>query len=144
MYFENSLFNDYLWNFFDCYSGKQGRHFSRNLREFDVARSEELEVNRWIAVDIHWLSSQSERAKNSILCFSILKTINIYTIKFKPLKRILLLSDRRGWVNIPQTRLKRKLSHQAINLIFTRCSAENPIVLMAILFGGSQITICKF
>ena len=31
----------------------------------------ELEVNQWIALDIHWSSSQSERAKNTIHCFSI-------------------------------------------------------------------------
>ena len=46
-------------------------HFARNLREFGVARSGELEVNQWIVQDIHWLSSQSERAKNTIHCFSI-------------------------------------------------------------------------
>ena len=48
-----------MWNF---------RHFARNLREFGVpvARSEELEVNQWILLDIHWLSSQSESAKNTI------------------------------------------------------------------------------
>ena len=40
------------------------------LREFGEARSEELEVNQWIALDIHWLSSQSKRAKNTIQCFS--------------------------------------------------------------------------
>ena len=38
---------------------------------FGVPRSEELEVNQWIVQDIHWLSSQSERAKNTIHCFSI-------------------------------------------------------------------------
>ena len=46
-------------------------HFARNLREFGVAHSEELEVNQWIVQDIHWLSCQSERAKNTIHCFSI-------------------------------------------------------------------------
>ena len=45
--------------------------FARNLREFGVARSEELEVNQWVVQDIHWLSSQSERPKNTIHCFSI-------------------------------------------------------------------------
>ena len=71
MYFGNSLL-DYLWNFFVCYGSKPGSHFARNLREFGVARSEELEVNQWIVQDIHWLSSQSERAKNTIHCFSII------------------------------------------------------------------------
>ena len=33
--------------------------------------SEELEVNQGIVQDNHWLSSQSERAKNTIHCFSI-------------------------------------------------------------------------
>ena len=70
VYFGNSLF-DYLWNFFVYYGSKPGGHFARNLREFGVARSEELEVNQWIVQDIHWLSSQSERAKNTIHCFSI-------------------------------------------------------------------------
>ena len=41
------------------------------LHEFGVARSEELEVNHWIVQDMHWLSSQSERAKNTIHRFSI-------------------------------------------------------------------------
>ena len=41
------------------------------LREFGFARPEELEVNKWIVQDIHLLSSQSERAKNAIYCFSI-------------------------------------------------------------------------
>ena len=36
-----------------------------------IARSEELEVNQWIVQGIHWLSSQSERAKNTIHCLSI-------------------------------------------------------------------------
>ena len=39
-----------------------GRHFARNLREFGVARSEELEVNQWIVQDIYWLvANQSAR-----------------------------------------------------------------------------------
>ena len=33
-------------NFFVCYGNKPGRHFARNLREFGVARLEELEVNQ--------------------------------------------------------------------------------------------------
>ena len=45
--------------------------FARNLREFGVAWSEELEVNQWIAQDIHWLSRQSEHVKNTIHCFSM-------------------------------------------------------------------------
>ena len=44
---------------------------SGDLREFGVARSEGLEVDQWIVQDIHWLSSQSERPKNTIHCFSI-------------------------------------------------------------------------
>ena len=44
---------------------------ARNLREFDVARSEKLEVNPLIALDIRTLSSQSERAKNTIHRFSV-------------------------------------------------------------------------
>ena len=67
VYFGNSLF-DYLWNFFVCYGSKPGSHFARNL---GVASSEELQVNQWIALDTHWSSSQSERAKNTIHCFSI-------------------------------------------------------------------------
>ena len=51
-----------------------------NLREFDVSRSEELEVNQWIVQDIHWFSSQSERAKKTIHCFSIY-LIDLYTPK---------------------------------------------------------------
>ena len=70
MYFGNSLL-DYLWNFLVCYGSKPGKHFARNLREFGAARSEELVVNQWIVQNIHWLSSQSERAKNTIHCFSI-------------------------------------------------------------------------
>ena len=42
--------------------------FARNLLDFGVARSEELEVNQWIVQDIHWLSSQLERANNTIHC----------------------------------------------------------------------------
>ena len=71
MYFRNSLL-DYLWNFFVCYCSKPARHFTRNLLEFGVTCSEELEVNQWIVQDIHWLSSQSEHSKNSIHCFSII------------------------------------------------------------------------
>ena len=63
LYFGNSLF-DYLWNFFVRYGGKTGNHFSRNLREFGVARSEEAEVNQWIALDVPTLSSQWEFAKH--------------------------------------------------------------------------------
>ena len=48
------------------------------LGEFNVAHSEELEVNQWIVQDIHWLSSQSERAKNTIHFFSILYTKGSY------------------------------------------------------------------
>ena len=70
VYFGSNLF-DYLWNFFVCYGSKPGSHFDCNFREFGVARSEELEVNHWIALDIHWLSSPSERVKNTIHCFSI-------------------------------------------------------------------------
>ena len=36
-----------------------------------VARSEELEVNQEIALDVPSLSSQSEHAKNIFHCFSI-------------------------------------------------------------------------
>ena len=50
---------------------KPGSHFARNLREFGVTLSTELEVNQWIALDIHYLSSQSERAKYTIDCFSV-------------------------------------------------------------------------
>ena len=42
-----------------------------NLREFGVARPEELEVSQWIALDIPTLSSQSEGAKNTVHCFSM-------------------------------------------------------------------------
>ena len=70
VYFGNSLF-DYLWNFFVCYGSKPESHFACNLREFGVARSAKLEVNQWIALDIRRLSSQSERAKNTIHCFRI-------------------------------------------------------------------------
>ena len=68
VYFGNGSF-DYLWNFFICYGSKPGRHFARNLSKFSVACLEKLEVNQWIALDIRWLSSQSERAKNTIHCF---------------------------------------------------------------------------
>ena len=37
--------------------------FAPKLREFGV--------NQWIVQDIHWLSTQSERTKNTIHCFSI-------------------------------------------------------------------------
>ena len=57
--------------FFVCYGSKPGRHSARNLLEFGVARSGELEDNQRIVQDIHWFSSQSERAKNTIYCFSI-------------------------------------------------------------------------
>ena len=70
VYFGNSSF-DYLWNFFLCYGSKAGNHFARNLCAFGVARSEELEVSQWIALDIPTLSSQSEGAKNTIHCFSM-------------------------------------------------------------------------
>ena len=73
VYLGNSLL-DYSWNFFDCYGSKPESHFARNLREFSVARSEELEVNQWTALDIHWLSSQSKRVKKTIHCFSIYGT----------------------------------------------------------------------
>ena len=45
MYFGNSLL-DQLRNFLVYYGNKPGKHFARNLREFGVARSEELEVNQ--------------------------------------------------------------------------------------------------
>ena len=70
VYFGNSLLG-YFWNFFVCYGSKPGSHFALNLREFGVAGSEELEVNQWITLGIHSLSNQSERAKNTIHCFSI-------------------------------------------------------------------------
>ena len=66
--FGKSLF-DYVWSFF-FYGSKPENHFARNLREFGVARSQELGVNQWTALDIPTLSSQSKRAKN-IHCFSI-------------------------------------------------------------------------
>ena len=71
-YFGNSLF-DYLWNFFVCYGSKPGSHFARNLHEFGVARSEELEVNQWIAVDIpaDWVANQS--------AWKTLSTVLVYT-----------------------------------------------------------------
>ena len=50
---------------------KPGTHFARNVGEFGVTLSKKLEVNQWIALDIHCLSSQSERAKYTIDCFSI-------------------------------------------------------------------------
>ena len=83
-YFANSLY-DYFWNFFVCYGSKPETHFvdfARDLREFGVARPEELEVNQWMAVDIHWLSSQSKRAKSTIHCF------RIYSILLQP----------KGWI----------------------------------------------
>ena len=46
---------------FLCYGSKPGRHFARNLREFAVARSEELEVNQWI-----------------VLCFQNKDSLNFY------------------------------------------------------------------
>ena len=45
MYFGNSLL-DYLWHFFVCYRSEPGNHFAWNLREFGIARLEELEVNQ--------------------------------------------------------------------------------------------------
>ena len=36
-------------------ANQEGILFARNLREFGVARSEELEVNQWIVQDIHYL-----------------------------------------------------------------------------------------
>ena len=57
------------------------RHFARNLHEFGVARSEELEVNQWIVHDIHWLISQSDRAKDIIHCFSISWLIVIIPVR---------------------------------------------------------------
>ena len=53
------------------WEGTPGKHFAPNLRQFGVARSEELGVNQWKVQDIHWLSSQSEQAKNIIHYFSI-------------------------------------------------------------------------
>ena len=55
VYFGNSWL-DYLWNFSVWYGSKPGSNFARNLREFGVARSEELEVNQWIALDIDWVA----------------------------------------------------------------------------------------
>ena len=49
------------------YGSKPRNHFARNLREFVVARSQELEVNQWTELDIPTLSSQSKRAKNIIV-----------------------------------------------------------------------------
>ena len=71
LYFGNSLF-DYLWNFFVRYGSKPGNRFSRNLREFGIARSEEPEVNQGIALDVPTLSSQWERAKT-------LSTVIVFT-----------------------------------------------------------------
>ena len=69
VYFGNSLL-DYLWNFFVCYGSKPGSHFARNLkREFGA---EELEVDQWIAMAIHWLSS------HVLVC-----TKNVYTWRNK-------------------------------------------------------------
>ena len=45
------------------------------------SRSEELEVNQWIVEDIHWLSSQSQRAK-------ILSIVLVYTKQFYPDPRL--------------------------------------------------------
>ena len=70
LYFGNSLF-DYLWDFFVCCGNKPKSHFALKLSKFGVARSEELEVNQLIVQDIPRLSSQSERAKNTIHCLSI-------------------------------------------------------------------------
>ena len=72
MYFGNSLF-DYLWNFFVTAANRKAilAYFARNLRKFGVALLEKLEVNQWIALDIPTLSSQSERAKNTIHRLSI-------------------------------------------------------------------------
>ena len=65
-YFGNNLFDISLF-----YGSKSVSHFALNLHKFGVAHLEELEVNQWIALDIHWLSSQSDHAKNTIFCFSI-------------------------------------------------------------------------
>ena len=65
-YFGNSLFDISLF-----YGSKSGSHFALNLHKYGVPRSEELEVNQWIALDVHWLRSQSDSAKNTIHCFSI-------------------------------------------------------------------------
>ena len=70
VYFGKSFF-DCLWNFFVFYGSKPGSQFARNLREFGVARSEELGVNQWIVLDIPRLSNQSERAKNTIHCLFV-------------------------------------------------------------------------
>ena len=65
-YFGNNLFDISLF-----YGSKSGSHFALNLHKFGVAHLEELEVNQWISLDIHWLSSQSDRTKNTIFRFSI-------------------------------------------------------------------------
>ena len=70
VYFGNSLF-DYLWHFFVFAASKREVILLLTYREFGVALSEEVEVNQWIALDIPSVISQSERAKNSIHCFSI-------------------------------------------------------------------------
>ena len=44
----------------------------KTLRKFGVPHSVELEVNKWIAVDILRLISQLECVKNTIHCFSII------------------------------------------------------------------------
>ena len=70
VYFGKSSF-DYLWNFFVCYGSKAGNHFARNLREFGVARSEELEVSQRMVLDIRlWVANQMAQ-KNTIHCFSM-------------------------------------------------------------------------
>ena len=71
MFFRNSFSE--LWNFFVCYDSKPGSHFARNLREFQRV---------WCRLEVKStgssLSSQSERAKNAIHCFSIPKYVQYW------------------------------------------------------------------
>ena len=53
---------------------KMNSHFARNLREFGVARSEELKVNQWVALGSQWLRRVANQSPRKTL-----STVLVYT-----------------------------------------------------------------
>ena len=75
MYFGNSLLDYFEISLFVTAAANREAILLLTYARFGVAGSEELEVNKWIALGIHWLSSQSEREKS-------LSTVLVYTKVF--------------------------------------------------------------
>ena len=93
-----------------CYRCKPLSHFAHNLRAFGVSRS--LEMNQWTALHILSLSSQSERAKNSIHCFGI------YWRELLPSKKYIGLPVFNSFLYIWKLNMANLLTFRRICLVF--------------------------